>query len=405
MSISLENNNAKFYVEKWREVKRIWNKWYFEPDTQCLLTALCQYSAHQDLNDIGIFAFVLGPASSGKTDTIINPLSWLPNTHIINNINSNSFLSAYGDGTNGILKRLPTHNGKSNGFLLWPEFSSFLSMKYEERKLVQAQLRMLFDGDYKLERTNLRNPIEWRGKLSILAACTPNLEDHWATDSELGERFLYTKIPGNSSFDRMKAMGEKARTHLGFEKEKLNEMKKTLLDLVDPKSLSVINIPQSEVPIEVDELPIFIANARRHVVRATYGRREIIDVSDMEGTSRISKNFCSMVKGGMMLFRMPKVQRVLLVPAVRMALDSIPTKRRKILVFLTFNHQNWFDAKQLNEELGILFPSLYWTLDELVAIRLIEVKKTKEGKKWKLSEEYYKLIRSSEQFMRSLPKV
>lgn len=392
-------------IEQWKKVKKVWRKWFYEPDVLCLLTSLCQYCAHQEFNDPGIFSFVLGPASTGKTATIIEPLSWLPNTHIINNINENSFLSAFGQGDNGILKRLPIQKGVSNGFLLFPEFSNFLSLKHDTKKMVQSQLRNIFDGYYRLERTNLRNPIEWKGKVSIVAACTPNLEDYWGANSELGERFLYTKIPGNSTFDSMKAMGEIARSHLGFEKEKEGEMKRVLLDFVEPKNLNIYNLSQDSIPREVDELPIFVANARRHVIRATYGNRGIDDVAEMEGTARISKNFCSIVKGGMALFREPEVRKVFLLPAVRMALDSIPTKRRKILVFLTKNHSDWFEGKILNSETNILFPSLYRTLDDLTAIGMIQVKKVKEGKKWKLSPDFYKLIRSSEEFMLKLPKV
>lgn len=151
------------------QLKEFLERYYFEPDIRALTVALSIYCAHTSLQDDPVWSFFVGPSGGQKTSVIIRGLSFLPNTHVVDSLGLGSFLSGYGS-RNGILQRM------TNGMILFPDFSTFLGLKPEVRTELQAQLRSMYEGRLVKVVGSKDKEIVWKGKVSIIAACTEAIE-------------------------------------------------------------------------------------------------------------------------------------------------------------------------------------------------------------------------------------
>jgi hypothetical protein len=76
-----------------------------------------------------------------------------------------------------------------DGIFLAKDFTSVLSMRREKRGAILGQLREIHDGEFKRDFGTGESKI-WKGRVTIVAAVTPVLDQFYAVFSVLGERFL-----------------------------------------------------------------------------------------------------------------------------------------------------------------------------------------------------------------------
>ena len=175
---------------EWFAIRDHLTTWYAQPDLECLRAAMSVYQSHF-ANDSPIWMFLLGPPSTGKSELCIYPLTSQEQTVQVSTITESSFISAF-DPKCGILPNL--HGKPKNGVLLFSDFSNFLALTPEVRSKLQAQMREIYDGQYQKHAGNQKSAIEWEGKVSLLAACTPDLERYWTLENSLGDRFLQIRL-------------------------------------------------------------------------------------------------------------------------------------------------------------------------------------------------------------------
>jgi hypothetical protein len=144
--------------------------------------------------------FVVAPPGSGKTTMSIMGTCGLPEVTMLGDFSENTFLSGfYGHKDPGILEKLGTTAKEGNtsvtrgdGVFLAKDFTTVLAMRREKRGAILGQLREIHDGEFKRDFGTGESKI-WRGRVTIIAAVTPVLDQFYAVFSVLGERFLQVR--------------------------------------------------------------------------------------------------------------------------------------------------------------------------------------------------------------------
>jgi hypothetical protein len=153
-----------------------------------------------------LWGLIIGPASSGKTEAI-RMLDAIADEHP-DEITAPSLLSwskAKDPRPVGILARLP-----NPGLLTVADFSTVLATSDRGgRDQLFAMLRRAYDGAVSRDLGNAARSLTWRGRLTLLAGCTPIIDSYSSHADALGPRWLYCRIGGQDSATK-RATGRKA---------------------------------------------------------------------------------------------------------------------------------------------------------------------------------------------------
>lgn len=163
-------------------------------------------SALANIKEVGnpVWLVIVGAPSSGKTQVLM-PLDHAQpagqkTIHKVTDLTPNTFLS--GAKTKDYDPSLLTRIGENPGILLFPDLTSLFSKDAQVLQEVLGQLRHIYDG-YLVKHTGNSLPIEWSGRLGILAASTSSIYKHFEDMADMGERFLYYRM---KPFDKDKAL-------------------------------------------------------------------------------------------------------------------------------------------------------------------------------------------------------
>ncbi len=271
-----------------------------------------------------VWAFVVAPPSSGKTETL-QSLTRLPEVHPMSSLTANTFLSGAkkteaADGTKtsaSLLERLP--NGS---LLLLKDFGTILSMREDARAEILGQLREIYDGSLVKEFGTGRH-IEWHGRLGFIAGTTPAIDVHHAVIATLGERFLYFRAP---AADRRKT--SRRSLHVADEAAMRDTLQAAMFIYMRDLDVSV----RPEMPIEVEDRIVNVADivtwARSAVYRDRF-TRDIEVAPSPEGTPRFAKQLGALWRALTVMGHDDPIGLVL-----RVALDSMPPARSAALMKL-----------------------------------------------------------------------
>ena len=131
---------------------------------------------------------LIAEAGSGKTE-MLSSLEGITETCPIDTVSPKTFLSGYERGDKGqtsLLKRL------GNPIFTIEDFGTVLSTRLHDQREIMGQLRKIYDGKYSKDVGSEKESIVWRGKVTLLAACTTAIDANQGgmTSQELGERFI-----------------------------------------------------------------------------------------------------------------------------------------------------------------------------------------------------------------------
>jgi hypothetical protein len=365
------NRTPAVQQELWSRIKDHLNIWYHKLDTKPITIALSQYVAHTKLNDVPVWSFILGSSSSGKSIPI-KAVSYLPNTHKLDDTNKNSFLSG-AKNSEGILeafKELP--NGTKNGVILIPDFSTILNLYPEERSQIQAQLRRIYDGELKKD-TGI-GTTSWKGKVTVIAACTPAIERYWGLGHDLGERFVYYRIPITDSEESMDSMSDRTIKQINHDAEIEKNFKQLILQFVGLED-KFPNISTNSIDWKEEgliSLVTLVAKVRRSVSRDTYSKnRDIIDIDPPESPARLMKALAQVTIGHTMLMREPIINSYNIAVAKELAFGSIPFKRGLILKALIAH--GTLNASVLTQITHIPYTTIHRVIEDMEAMSIVTV--------------------------------
>jgi hypothetical protein len=277
--------------------------------------------------------FLIGGPASGKNQ-LLESLFELPKTWHITTFNEAALLSASGkrdrsgEATGGLLYKV---GQGGSGTFIFTEFNSILSAHQDSRRESLGALHQVCSGMFDRKRgTDGGIELSWRGKIQVLAACTDQIEEHLASLSKVGERFLYCRMPKvdrkgqlmaaaincrNGSNAYYKKLRTTATTEL-FENLEMPDFTQNLLTRYDEETLMAMTD--------------FASLARSPVARNTY-TREIEYACSSEQPARMFMNLQRLMCG-MRVVGVPRDESVRI--TARMALSSMPGLRKILIKYL-----------------------------------------------------------------------
>lgn len=295
------------------------------PDPGPLYVLLGALAANM-LDGHTVWLMLVGPPSCGKTELLTATLD-VPGTKAVGSITGEAaFLSGTkgkersAEATGGLLRETG-----SRGCLIWEEFTAVLSLPRERLGEVLAVLRQVYNGHYPRRIGGEGGRVlEWKGRLAVLAGCTPAIDQAYKIGSEMGERFVmyrFEESPGwgaaNRSLHNLEPQKMKAELRglvkAFFERLRLDWTAHGRRDFSDSEADRIITLAE------------FAAKGRSPIVRDTY-TKEIVDIPAAESPTRLSNVFGQLLVG-MEAIGVNQTECWQLLG--KMAMDAMPMVRRE----------------------------------------------------------------------------
>lgn len=366
------------YIDDWNNFTSHLHKWFYKPDIEGERIVLCTYLSHYRFNDPPVWLQIMGPPGSGKTAIGIDPLSSLANVYPVSSLSINSFLSGFGEN-NGVLKKFKKYSeqgldSKYQGVLTFPDLTTTLfSEDPLTRMKIVGQMRRIYDGRFDKDVGNKNKSITWQGKTTCIAATTPETEDFWLTNQEMGERWIKIRWmtdnvdPEHYALAAIKQSGHEERI-----KNQLNNYIRNLIQKgLDHPGVDESNLSQ-HYPL-LSSLANFVEVCRTTVRRERRGNKfPIIGLGTQQTPTRVAKNLISLVRASTSLSGSTEVTKEEIRLVARVAIDNIPPKRYLVVK----NLKNLYPYLPTKYELMrlLLFPrtTFYRLIEDLVYLGIIE---------------------------------
>jgi hypothetical protein len=345
----------------WSEVEEVLRRHLHEPDVLAARGLYSAVAAHQ-LAGPPCWPMLVAPPGSGKTE-LVGALNGLPKLHLIDEFTLQTLISGQLPDPKRVAIRPASllHRIGASGIIVAPDFSTVLAMKADDRAKILAQLRRVYDGQFRKEfGTADAAPPEWRGRITFVAAVTPAIDQHYAAVGALGERFVLLRWP---RADGVAAALAAMNQDPAAVRSDLQKAVHALLSNRRPLEPDVPDAAQRQVAA----LAEFVVRARSSVPRSGYSR-EIIAAPDPESPTRLSQQLIQLAKGSALLDDQGMVSGRDLQVARRAGLDSIPPLRRKILDALV--------ARVDLKEISMPGSTRMYAMEDLEVLGLLE------GNKW-----------------------
>jgi hypothetical protein len=310
----------------WNELKTHLEEWFEAPDIQGLKVCLCALATHYYPQEKPLWILALGDSGSGKSEIIIKTFGRFPRAREIGDLSPKAFLSHYKEGKADTQQHSMLWRGGPDQIWLAKDFTSFISMRWNDRNDIARALREIWDCKYTSDK-GANGTKEWKGKITMLAVATPAFERAWSAMSQLGERFMTLRWrPGNED-----GAMRKARRQMGKE-DWIQEVSQDLVCRILSGKRQESVIPTDDVMRRRDAIAKVVARLRVHVEREDRGNnRDIIAVPSAEFPIRISTAFSQIVRTHMDLFHKISPDQEEFDLVERLALDTIPVDTRRIM--------------------------------------------------------------------------
>lgn len=277
-----------------------------------------------DLDGEPLWGMLVGPPSGGKSEAV-KALDEIADEHV-DDITGPALLS-WMPGKNpkpaGILTRIP-----SRAFVSISDFSTVLATSDRGgRDTLFALLRRAYDGHVVREVGNSPRPLTWTGRLTLLAAVTPAIDNFSSHTDALGPRWLYCRLPETNN-DHKKATVRKRRKIDGLA-ELQAEARRRASALVRAARRVVPDVElDDDMYDQLEDAAMLTCLGRAAVPRHAYGKREIDGIPVIEEPARVTGQIVSLAKS-LLALGVPRGQALAL--AGKCALDTVPQARLMIL--------------------------------------------------------------------------
>lgn len=349
-----------------------------------IIKLLCAFVVASRLPINPPWFFIVGPPSGGKSQ-LLKSLQHAAGVLPIDDLTANTFSSGMrgqNGQSNSLLDKL-----QPNSILLFKDFTTIISKDDSSRSMIIGQMRKIYDGDF---RKIYGNSVEtnFEGKApSVLAGVTEKIYPSMAMFADMGERFLFWDFKQAETIDERKAVNRMAARNLNDGPGNA-EMKASFTEYIES-----LAIPEKAIDMDKDtesqivDLAEFVTRARTPVLRKKYSRDEpIIQVYRPEQGPRFVKQVLGIAQGLWVVSggEITEEDRWIL---CKMALDSIPSIRRKCLQALT-QYNLGVNAVRLADELRYPKDSIQMHLEDLAAVKVIDRTRLHNRELWKIKDEY-----------------
>lgn len=304
--------------------------------------------------DKPIWAMIEAPSSSGKTE-ILTLLQNEPNYEKVHTLTRKTLFSGHADAKGGFI---PAKIG-DQGILCFPDFTTVLSLRSDDRAEVFNQLRVAYDGEAgSATGVEIEKMVTWKGKLACLACVTGAIEKYKDKASDLGERFMYLNH-------------EVPKFSIDF---KANPKKKLLSNHAAELAHSIIKLAKEGLRTDdliesdrvfINRLASMIAQSRAVVERGA--GRNIEEVNAPEEPYRLIEQLESLFRCLVSIHgdNSSRVHEVLRAVTV----SSVPQKRWKVLKAL--RTKGALSIDEIAHLAGMVETTVRRTIDELQLLNLV----------------------------------
>lgn len=344
-----------------------------------------------------LWGMIVGAPSGGKTERI----SLVPADKAVKDITVAGLLTCTAKGkAYGTLIEL---QDRKDAVLTISDFSALLGEHSGEARVnVFNALRDVYDGHY-VRRLATGAP-EWRGKLTLLAACTSAIDHYSSHADSLGPRWIYFRLRERESKSRRKiATFAAQRQALADKRKSARQYAATVIRQARSRLPSVVLSQETYAVIEV--CAEVIAQGRAGVPRESFGRREIIGKAEIEEPGRAASQLALLATS---LFALgldaEHVHRILR----RAAMSTMPGIRASVLRYLTEQTET-VTTKGVADGTGMNRAAARRALEDLEAIGLVvnepsvvggvnvsetdDERESRKWNRWTLAPEVADLIR------------
>ena len=364
------------------DVHETFQNWLYLPDTSALDLALATVVANHGQAD-PVWLLIVDAPGGGKTE-VINALSSLPYMHSMSDFTEAGLLSGTSEkeraetATGGLLRQIGEF-----GILTIRDFGAILAMQQDIRGKILQDLREMYDGHWKRNvGTDGGQALEWQGKIGLIGAATPAIDEHHSVLASLGERFIfYRPLP---SEETKREMARQALMDIGKEVRMRAELQAavaglfTSLDLKQP--IPDLQGDQTEYLITLATLTVHCRSA----VERDRIKREVQEVPEGEYPTRLVK-VLRLLYHGLTTIGVESGGAWNLVKQV--ALSSMPRSRRRVLEHLV-SERDWRTTARIATQLDYPTTSIKRALEDLTAHQV--AKRSKVGSsdtdQWVLSD-------------------
>lgn len=369
------------------EARVTFNRWMLFDDATGLenygLEIVLAVVASSHLSGDPLWLHVVGPPSTGKTETInavdpwptVFPLTELTPAGLVSGINTD-------DGKNHSL--LPLLNFKT---LAIKDFTPTIDAPRDQRAKLFGRLRDAFDGSQTIH-TAMVGTRTHRATFNCLTCVTGAIEKLWRNTS-LGERYLLYRQPipdpMKSALRAMSGVSEKKRMR--------EELRKAACGVLASVDLDAVPRCSEALQQRIARLATMLARARTYVERSR--DHELLNVPESEGTTRIVQQLFKLAQGLALIDGRDQIIEGDLTILARVALDSMPLIRRKLIdVLMQCPRSRRTYTKRFKETLGMSQSVIQQRLDELVMLGICDKKKVTKGNRmtYRMTNEFFGLM-------------
>lgn len=289
------------------------------------LTLAAAATAHMEGDPLWVL--VVAGSSTGKTESVITPLTGGKGVHEVSTIPSEGALLSgtvqkdrAADATGGLLREVG-----DCGIVLMKDFTSVLSLPAGVRPQILGALRECYDGSWtKKSGADGGKDLRWEGKLTVIAACTTEYDRKQAAIAAMGDRFVLLRLRVDHEETGRQSIRNRNKKQMRAE---LNAAAQAVLAGADDNGFEL-----DEEDIEVLLRAAGLTTWARTAVMYEGGK--VVDAHDREGPARFGGQLAQIVYGGVAI-GLTKTQAMNL--ALRVAADSIVPLRLEILRWLATN--------------------------------------------------------------------
>jgi len=344
-------------IDKYREYQ-------FLPDPTPVLLTLAAVVTHR-MGGAPVWLMVIGPPSSGKSE-ILHPLIDLPDVYPVGTLSEAGLLSGTSQSdrddsaTGGLLMEMTNHEG----IIICKDFTSIIDGASEKRSQVLAAMREIHDGSWtRVLGTDGGRSFSWTGRVGFIGATTGVIDRHQNVMNKMGPRFLLYRMPvvDPERLAREALQGSSREARIRAELGRDVEIFLSQLDLT--QELPARTESETDHFVAMSHL---VVTARSAVVRDDYSKT-IELILEPEAPPRLVKSLDSL---WVALQIIGVGRRGALKIVTQVALDCIPTVRRKILDVLISNPSEACSIETFVEATGYKDAVVRRHLEELEAHRL-----------------------------------
>jgi len=169
---------------KLSDIKEEFSKYIILKDEHAIEMIVASVIGNLLIDRDPLWIFIVAPSSGGKS-TLVAPIGGIPSVHFIDDLTEKTFLSGYKmkGKEMSLLKMI------GSGIIAFSDFTSILAKNSMSRNEILGQMRLVYDGIFTKQTGT--GKIEWKGKIGVLAACTPDIYLLLEDVRSAGERFIF----------------------------------------------------------------------------------------------------------------------------------------------------------------------------------------------------------------------